>query len=112
LEDIEETPADKMPYSSIKNLSGYDATTIYGHIELLIESGFVDGKIIRIHAGIVGGVMITKITWKGHDFLDAARNDKLWSKAQKVFLKPGVAFTVDILLEWLKTQAKSSLGLP
>lgn len=43
-------------------------------------------------------------TWKGHDFLDAAKDDTLWNKAKEKFLIPGVSFTFDILFQWLKSQ--------
>jgi hypothetical protein len=52
------------------------------------------------------------LTWNGHEFLDASRDNTLWTKAKTNVIGPagGVAFAV--LLEWLKAEAKAKLGLP
>ncbi|MGO8839441.1 MAG: DUF2513 domain-containing protein [Limisphaerales bacterium] len=50
--------------------------------------------------------MNVRLTWAGHDFLDAARNDTIWNKAKDEFLKPGISWTFSILFEWLKQEAR------
>ena len=81
------------------------------HIELLVEAGLLKGEVKRTHDGRAI-VMISRLTWAGHDFLDSIKDETLWQKAQASILKPvgGVAF--DVLLEWLKWQAKKRLGMP
>ena len=81
------------------------------HIELLVEAGLLKGEVKRTHGGRAI-VMISRLTWAGHDFLDSIKDETLWQKAQASILKPvgGVAF--DVLLEWLKWQAKKRLGMP
>lgn len=49
---------------------------------------------------------IKRLTWEGHEFLDAARNDTTWRKAKDKFLKPAGAWTFSLLLEFLKAEAK------
>jgi hypothetical protein len=60
--------------------------------------------------------MILRLTWQGHDFLDAARNDTIWSKAKEKFLKPGISWTFSIVFDFLKAEAHrqiaSALGRP
>jgi len=51
------------------------------------------------------------LTWAGHDFLDAARNERAWEFAKRSISKVGtVAFDVTkaLLIQW----AKQQLGLP
>lgn len=52
------------------------------------------------------------LTWDGHDFIAAIRDDTLWAKAKNLVIKPagGVAFSV--LLAWVKREAQERLGLP
>ncbi len=51
------------------------------------------------------------LTWAGHEFLDASRDEDLWSKAKSKVLKPAGGFAFDILLEWLKAAVKQKIGL-
>jgi hypothetical protein len=38
-------------------------------------------------------VLIHRLTWAGHDFLDATRDSKIWKKAKDHIIKPGVSWT-------------------
>lgn len=82
---------------------------------LLIEAGFLEGKIIRGPKGNPFAAVVLRMTWQGHDFLDAARNDTIWRTAKQKVLKPGMSWTFDLLREVLKALAKQQLaraGLP
>jgi hypothetical protein len=83
---------------------GEHAEVVY-HIALLKEAGFVDAVTRNDQYGIPSDAKILNLTWAGHDFLDAARDDKIWHLAKEKFIKPGVSWTFSILLEWLKQQA-------
>ena len=52
------------------------------------------------------------LTWEGHEFIDAAKDSKLWAKAKKHVLAPAGGVAFNVLLEWLKMEAKTKLGLP
>jgi hypothetical protein len=88
----------------------YDHTTIGEHVRLLIRAGLIRGEM----ADTFGGVhfVVSGLTWKGHDFLDAARDATIWKRAKDTILKPTASITFDLLFEWLKEQAKRTLGLP
>lgn len=85
------------------------------HTALLIEAGLAtgdvsDGPDLQPMAGC-----IFRLTWTGHDFLDAARNDTVWRTAKEKVLKSGASWTFDLLKETLKSLAKQQLariGLP
>ena len=82
---------------------------------LLIEEGFLDGRVIRGPKGYPTGALILRMTWRGHEFLDAARSDTVWQTAKEKMLKPGMSWTFDLLREVLKGLAKQQLakvGLP
>ncbi|MBL9188769.1 MAG: DUF2513 domain-containing protein [Opitutaceae bacterium] len=62
--------------------------------------------------GMPFDVVPLRMTWSGHDFLDAMRDEGIWKMAQDSILKPigGVAF--EVLKEWLKSQMRTKLGFP
>lgn len=80
------------------------------HVRLLIDAGLVDGRISEEITRVAHNAWIHGLTWEGHDFLDAARDEGLWQKAREKFLKPAGSWTFSILLEWLKAQIRA--GLP
>ena len=58
-----------------------------------------------------GGVFIIEgLSWKGHDFLDAARSDTVWNATKGRLAKAG-AWTFSLVLEVLKEEAKRQIGL-
>jgi hypothetical protein len=88
------------------------------HAQLLIDAGLAEGTV---HYGSRRGLRIPdkfhiqRLTWAGHDFLDAARDEGTWHTAKEKILKPGVSWTFDLLKETLKALAKEQLariGLP
>src|SRR5438067_163459 len=86
------------------------------HVALLKDAGFVEAAISRDQHGLPSGAVVMRLTWQGHDFLDAMRDDNIWKKAKEKILKPGVSWTFSILIEFLKAEAKQKLfgaaGLP
>jgi hypothetical protein len=108
--DIESMPAGEK-YTDISSLTEYEPAVVYSHIDLLLEAELIKGRAIKTMGGIAG-IIITGLTWKGHDFLEAARDNSIWDKAKEKILKPGVSVTFDILIAWLKAEAKEKLGIP
>jgi hypothetical protein len=59
----------------------YDKATVLEHVELLIEAGYVEGKVYKYVSG-GGDILINRLTWLGHDFVQASRDDTIWNKAK------------------------------
>jgi hypothetical protein len=92
-------------------IEGYDRPTVLAHTELLIEDGLIDGQIIAALAGPLD-VVITKLTSRGHDALQAIDNDTLWSKVKKTAREKGVSLTLDLAVTLAKSFGRQHLGLP
>ena len=86
-----------------------DVPEIVYQISLLTEAGLMNAVIRKNQYGLPRDATILGLTWAGHDFLDAARDDTIWKKAQDAFLKPGISWTFSILLEWLKKEAQNKI---
>lgn len=109
LKAVEAVPAGGV----LRELEGFDdvdAPTFNEHVALLIDAGYLEGRVVRGNMGIAA-VRVIGLTWQGHDFIAAARDERLWVKAKKAVLGQGAAFTMDLLLGWLKKEISGQLGL-
>ena len=86
-----------------------DAQQVY-HLALLKDAGYIDARILNDQEGFPDGAAVTRLTWRGHEFLDLTRDDKVWAFVKKKILKSGVSWTTSILIEALKAEAKRRLG--
>jgi hypothetical protein len=94
------------------DLSAYTEAQQVEHSALLIEAGFVHGQVIEGNDGNPSGTVVLRLTWAGHEFLAAARNETIWKKAGEQINKAGVSVTASILQELLKQFLKQTLGMP
>ena len=100
---VEAAPANTVLQANDFKIEGGDLDTVIGHIDLLIKAGLLDGKVIKTMRGL-SGVLITGLTWTGHEFLSAARDDTVWAKAKDKFFKGAASFTFDLVKKWLESQ--------
>jgi hypothetical protein len=70
------------------------------HIKLLIEDGLIETSKPAVMKGFTI-FMILRITSKGHDFLDALRNDTVWNNTKEKMKEMG-GFTLGIALDIAK----------
>ena len=82
------------------------------HLALCIEAGLIDGAVVKDMNGYPAAASAIRLTWAGHELLDAARNNTIWNKALAHLKKAGVQVTLPLLEELLKKTAKEVLGLP
>ena len=90
------------------DLSEYSEDQKLYHTGLLIEADLVNGATAKDENGCLIAAEVVSLSWKGHDFLDAARDSTIWRKATAK-LKDGVIF--DVLFELLKKLSLEALGL-
>jgi hypothetical protein len=93
-------------------LENYSEEEVIYNYALMLDAGLIDANLLLDGSGQPAGVTVHRLTWAGHDFLDATRDSKIWKTAKEQILKPGVSWTFSILLEWLKQEAnKRILGV-
>jgi hypothetical protein len=92
-------------------LSKYPPKELAYHSALLIEAGLAEGAIANGGFNEIMRADLDRLTWAGHDFIEAARDDTLWKKAKEKVMKPGAAFTFEIVKEWLKSEIRTHFGL-
>lgn len=85
------------------------------HLNLLLSGGF----LTQYYHGedkphIVGGFpcqMTFTMTWQGHDFIDAARDEGLFRRALAEIKEKAIPVTIGLVLEYLKAKARERLGI-
>lgn len=88
---------------------GVDEATVNCHIELLHEAGLLQAIISDGFDGL--STRPLRLTWQGHDFLDACRSDSTWQKAKDTLREKVGSAAFGIVVALLTDMAKKSLGL-
>jgi hypothetical protein len=109
---VEASPSAWVP-SVIQELQmeGYSEEEVGYHALLLMEAGLARGQETT-GTGLSPRGMITRLTWEGHEFLDAARDETRWTKAWATVRQHTGSVTVDVLKQVLTKLMKDALGLP
>lgn len=81
-------------------IPGFTQEQIGYHVYLLKNAGLVEGYIGFDNGSVnVGSYDINRMTFAGHDFLDAIRDDVVWTKRKEKVIE----FGVGAFLELVKT---------
>lgn len=94
---------------AMPDLDAYPVEVKAHHAAIPIDAGLIEVATQKDRTGQVARFHILRLTWAGHDFLDAARNDTVWNKAKEKVFKPGLSWTFSMLLEYLKTEAHAQM---
>ena len=82
---------------------------ILDHLELLVEAGLLRGEVDPPESGDGRGARIQRLSWAGHDFLDAAKNERLWERAKRTVAETGGSWTLEGLKALLVRMATDLL---
>jgi len=90
-------------------LSQGDADKLAGHLPLLEEADFI------VVEGRMGGgsVLVDRLSWRGHEFLDTIRDDEVWVQTKQTAKKAGtgaIEFVWGIAKEIAKAEVKRRTG--
>jgi Hypothetical protein (DUF2513) len=85
---------------------------IAGHLELLIDSGYVEGlKVLRgADNHFSYGVSAPRLTMAGHDLLDTMRSATVWESIKSTAQKKGIELTFDAIKALAGFALKQALG--
>lgn len=81
------------------------------YVAIFLDAGLVDATLLETNMhGIVGSI-VKRLTWQGHEFLDAVRSDTIWNHTKEKIGKSGGSWTVSLLLQVATLEIKKQLGL-
>jgi hypothetical protein len=93
--------------SSAFAAEGYDEKTVARHFQLLEEAGLVEANLLCVESrGALQG-MVERLTWDGHEFLEATRNETVWSRTKELVKAKGGGASFEVV-KALATQASLS----
>lgn len=87
-------------------IEGYPQEVVSYHLHLLLQAGLIEAKNLPG----TNEWMVKSLTWDGHEFLEAARDDSLWEKAKRLVLEKTGTLTFEALKLALMEAMKSSLA--
>lgn len=103
-------------------VGGDNRTAIQYHLRLLLDAGYIEGEDllksaksspnVDIHRMLKeegAPILVTRMTWAGHDFLDTVRDNKVWSQTKEA-LKGVEGVGIDMLKDVAKKIGKTIIN--
>ena len=97
-------------------ISGYDPDLIKYHQALTIEAGLVDGVTSKSTSNttkVANFISLRKLTWNGHEFIDAVRQDSIWNTVKTEFKDASMETIIKVSKQlaegWAKKKVESLL---
>jgi len=86
------------------------------HAHIMLQEGLIEGSDVTSSSSAGPEVLPRNLTWKGHEFLDLARDQDRWNRAKAIIAKIGGApisvwmkVLTDLMLQGIDTTvAKTS----
>lgn len=91
-------------------IDGYSSEQVGYHCAIIAEAGLVDFENLGKMDLRFMSVMIYRLSWAGHDFLDAARDDTIWNKTTQRIKEKATSMAFDGVLSLLKSAGQSLVG--
>ena len=76
-------------------LPDYDSDQVMYHAEILSEAGLFVGEDVSTMG--IPNVLIRRMTFEGHEFLDAIRSPSVWRKTRDLVTRAGGGFAMDVV---------------
>ncbi len=91
------------------SIDGYSEEAIKYHAELLIDADLLQGYVSQDMSNtteIPDEVDIQKITWEGHNFIDAVRKETIWQTIKTEFKDASVETVIKVSKQLAEGWAK------
>ena len=103
---------EKLPYSSgfvDLPIEGYSPDEVSYHVMLLSETGLIEAIDLSTLSGPHWAPI--RLTWSGHEFVEASRDENRWEKAKNIMKEKGSGFAFGVLQNLLvQLMTKAVLG--
>lgn len=89
----------------------YSDKEVLYHIGLCIEANLIHGQIFEDESMEIFSAVTWRLTWDGHEFLDAAKNSTVWNKTIAILKQGAIDVPFAVLKALLIKQLKEKTGL-
>ncbi|MCY8738924.1 DUF2513 domain-containing protein [Bacillus haynesii] len=100
---------ETLPLNDLKNmplLKNYDLDDVRYSLDRLKEENYIDST-----PDLLDEVIISSLTFNGHQFLDSIRNDGIWKETKSRLAKIGGAASISTISTVASSIVKAHLGL-
>ena len=104
--EASERPLD----STLIRIGGYTHDNLTEHMRLMHEAGLIEGIAAYSIEHRLKWVEL-RLTWSGHDFIDAARNESVWSESLTVIRGQIGTVAFSVLKDVLMDVSRAVLGI-
>ena len=108
LKEIEDHAYDPNGSFEVK-IAGRSSEEISYHVMLLNEAGYIEASSLPTTDETIWKAR--RLTWEGHEFLEAAKDNTRWSRAKTMMKEKGVAMTFEVMKQLLTEMMKGTIGL-
>ena len=92
-------------------IAGYDQDTIGHHVWLMKQGALVTAVDVTCGGDASPTALPGSITWDGHEFLDAVRNDRVWMKVRTELKDRAITLPFSLIQDLAIKIAKAAAGL-
>ncbi len=98
------------PASELNLKSAWATEDVFYNLQLMADAGFIDAQPVKSFQGI-HNVLIKRMTYEGHEFLDNARNESIWKETTGLVQQKGGSVAIGVIIQLLSATAKKHFGL-
>ena len=100
---IEETGDDPRLWIDLE-IPNYTSESVSYHVMILNEAGLIEACDLSTMGRGNSIWRPKRLTWSGHEFLDAARNESIWNKAKEKATNMNFELLKELLLSMVRQQ--------
>jgi hypothetical protein len=107
---LEASPSGRAPNDL--GIVSFPAEQVGYHAHIMMQEGLIEGSDVTTMRSAGPEARPRSLTWKGHEFLDLARDQDRWNRAKAIVAKVGGApisvwmkILTDLMLEGVETAA-------
>jgi hypothetical protein len=90
-------------------IPGYSEEEVSYHVKLLADAGLIEAQDLSTMHGF--SWQPKALTWEGHEFLDAARNDTVWNRTKDEVKEKGGTVSFEVLKHLLIRGVSALFGV-
>lgn len=101
---------DLSPGSDFKTpeYEAFSRDEVREHLYLLHQAGFIEASVDSVLANSVPYIDPIRLTWEGHEFVEAIQDSSRWERLKKHMAKMGgfaISVAKPLAIEWMKQEA-------
>lgn len=94
----------------LDSLGAYSPAQICHHVEIMAQAGLI--KVLNLKTrGDPYGLSPEELTWAGHDFLDAIRNESVWNQTKEKISSTVGTVSFEIMKTVAQQVTRQMLGI-